>query len=207
VPYDKISVHLKRAVIAAEDANFLDHEGVDWTRSELSHYVGRGESIPSIDNMDKGNGYIDHPKHEVVFVQYGTYRHDQKRPRKKFITPSTKEVLYAQYFAKWADKIERVAVANYPARARGKVFGEVIAIVAIWPNGTIDSVDVLPSGQPILDQALVRIIKLSAPFERFSAEMTSQCDLLVISARFGFIDELSGTRSRVTGHEPKAATP
>ena len=30
VPYDKISLNLKRALIAAEDANFLEHEGFDW---------------------------------------------------------------------------------------------------------------------------------------------------------------------------------
>ena len=30
VPYDRISVHMKRAIIAAEDAKFLDHEGFDW---------------------------------------------------------------------------------------------------------------------------------------------------------------------------------
>lgn len=29
-PYEHISVHLKRAVVAAEDARFLDHEGFDW---------------------------------------------------------------------------------------------------------------------------------------------------------------------------------
>ena len=30
VPYNRISPNLKRAVIAAEDAKFLDHEGFDW---------------------------------------------------------------------------------------------------------------------------------------------------------------------------------
>jgi monofunctional glycosyltransferase len=30
VDYDRISGHLKRAVIAAEDAKFIDHEGFDW---------------------------------------------------------------------------------------------------------------------------------------------------------------------------------
>ena len=30
VPYSKISNHLKRALIAAEDAKFVDHEGFDW---------------------------------------------------------------------------------------------------------------------------------------------------------------------------------
>ncbi len=30
VAYERISVHLKRAVIVAEDAKFVDHEGFDW---------------------------------------------------------------------------------------------------------------------------------------------------------------------------------
>ncbi len=30
VPYREISLHLKRAIIAAEDAKFVDHEGFDW---------------------------------------------------------------------------------------------------------------------------------------------------------------------------------
>jgi monofunctional biosynthetic peptidoglycan transglycosylase len=30
VPYQKISINLKRAMIAAEDAKFLDHDGFDW---------------------------------------------------------------------------------------------------------------------------------------------------------------------------------
>ncbi|MBX9849906.1 MAG: monofunctional biosynthetic peptidoglycan transglycosylase [Rhodocyclaceae bacterium] len=29
-PYEKLSIHLKRAVIAAEDDKFIDHEGFDW---------------------------------------------------------------------------------------------------------------------------------------------------------------------------------
>ena len=34
VPYDQISVNLKRAVIAAEDGHFVDHHGFDWTGIE-----------------------------------------------------------------------------------------------------------------------------------------------------------------------------
>jgi monofunctional biosynthetic peptidoglycan transglycosylase len=30
VAYERISAHLKRAVVASEDAKFLDHEGFDW---------------------------------------------------------------------------------------------------------------------------------------------------------------------------------
>jgi monofunctional biosynthetic peptidoglycan transglycosylase len=34
VPYERISANLKRAVVAAEDARFLDHEGFDWEMIE-----------------------------------------------------------------------------------------------------------------------------------------------------------------------------
>jgi len=37
VPYSRISVHLKRSVIAAEDANFTEHEGVDWDAVERAY--------------------------------------------------------------------------------------------------------------------------------------------------------------------------
>jgi monofunctional biosynthetic peptidoglycan transglycosylase len=34
MPYERISAHLKRAVIASEDASFADHSGVDWEAIE-----------------------------------------------------------------------------------------------------------------------------------------------------------------------------
>lgn len=41
VPYAQISVHLKRAVIAAEDANFTEHDGVDWDAIERAYEQNR----------------------------------------------------------------------------------------------------------------------------------------------------------------------
>jgi monofunctional biosynthetic peptidoglycan transglycosylase len=37
VPYERISAHLKRAIVAAEDAKFLDHEGFDWEAIQQAH--------------------------------------------------------------------------------------------------------------------------------------------------------------------------
>ena len=36
MPYDRISVNLKRAMVAAEDAKFVDHEGFDWDGIQLA---------------------------------------------------------------------------------------------------------------------------------------------------------------------------
>ncbi|MDE2427714.1 MAG: monofunctional biosynthetic peptidoglycan transglycosylase [Burkholderiales bacterium] len=37
VPYQRISNHLKRAVIASEDDTFVDHEGVDWEAMQKAY--------------------------------------------------------------------------------------------------------------------------------------------------------------------------
>ena len=37
VPYNRISNHLKRAIIAAEDSNFSGHEGVDWQAMQKAY--------------------------------------------------------------------------------------------------------------------------------------------------------------------------
>ena len=41
VPYDRISIHLKRAVVVAEDAKFADHEGFDWEAIEKAREKNR----------------------------------------------------------------------------------------------------------------------------------------------------------------------
>ena len=53
VPYERISPHLKRAIIAAEDAKFVDHEGFDWEgmqkalekNQKKGRYVAGGSTI------------------------------------------------------------------------------------------------------------------------------------------------------------------
>jgi monofunctional glycosyltransferase len=53
VDYPRISVHLKRAIIAAEDAKFIDHEGFDWEgiqramekNQRRGQYVAGGSTI------------------------------------------------------------------------------------------------------------------------------------------------------------------
>lgn len=43
VPYRSISIHLKRALVAAEDAKFLDHDGFDWDAIEKAYEKNRKE--------------------------------------------------------------------------------------------------------------------------------------------------------------------
>ena len=47
VPYERISPHLKRAIVVAEDAKFADHEGFDWEAIEkaLEKNKARGKVV------------------------------------------------------------------------------------------------------------------------------------------------------------------
>jgi len=110
-----------------------------------------------------------------------------KRPRRKEISPATKEVEYAAYYAAWRDKIEKVGTENYPAEARGKLYGELIITVSIWSDGRIESITIhKPSGHPVLDKAAVRIFKIAAPYGHFSEKMKEKYQIFDITTRFIF---------------------
>ena len=87
----------------------------------------------------------------------------------------------------WRAKIERVGTINYPAEARGKLYGVLRLTVTIRPDGTVDSIDLdRSSGLKVLDQAAFRIVQLAAPFAAFPADIRKDTDLLVITRAWFF---------------------
>jgi periplasmic protein TonB len=110
-----------------------------------------------------------------------------KRPRRKEISPSTREVEYATYYAAWRDKVEKIGTENYPAEARGKLYGDLIVTVSIWSDGRIENITVhRSSGVAVLDKAALRIFKLAAPYGQFSPEMRAKYQIFDITTRFIF---------------------
>ncbi|MBN8894038.1 MAG: TonB family protein [Rhodanobacter sp.] len=89
-----------------------------------------------------------------------------KRPKVKYLTASTREYAYAAYMRGWSDRVERVGNLNYPEEARRRgLHGNVLLTVVLNLDGSIKSIDVIQSsGQPVLDAAAERIVRLAAPF-------------------------------------------
>jgi protein TonB len=111
----------------------------------------------------------------------------QERPRKRFLGASTKEYRFAQYEEEWRAKIERIGTLNYPAEARGKLYGTLQLTVTIRPDGQVDSIELnRSSGLKILDAAARHIVELSAPFAAFPADIRKDTDLLVITRTWFF---------------------
>jgi len=111
-----------------------------------------------------------------------------ERPRRKFISANTREHLYAGYMRSWVAKVERVGNLNYPARARrDDLSGSLVLSVDVLEDGSVGRIRVLrSSGNDVLDEAAVRIVRLSAPFAPLPEEIRSEVDVLTITRTWQF---------------------
>ena len=89
-----------------------------------------------------------------------------KRPKRKFVSASTREYAWADYLRGWVDRVERVGNLNYPDEARRRRIGGLVVIsVAVRRDGSIEGSRIIQSSRiPMLDAAALRIVQLSAPF-------------------------------------------
>jgi len=112
----------------------------------------------------------------------------QKRPRRRFIGARTQETRFARYVEDWRMKVERVGTLNYPQAARDqRIFGTLQLTVAIRQDGSVESVEInRPSGQKVLDEAAIRIVRLAAPFAAFPPDIAQDTDILSITRTWSF---------------------
>jgi protein TonB len=89
-----------------------------------------------------------------------------KRPKRKFVSASTREYAWAGYLRAWVDRVERVGNLNYPDEARRRrLSGELVISVAIRRDGSVERADVIQSsGSRLLDDAALRIARLAEPY-------------------------------------------
>lgn len=123
---------------------------------------------------------------------------ENKRPKKTFISPSTREVGYAMYFDSVRQRIEKVGTLNFPQKDGRKLYGELTMSISIFQDGSIyrndrdDGITVeRSSGNPALDEAAKRIVRRAAPFGAFAKNMRSsdRDDVWVMTTRFKFTRE------------------
>ena len=111
----------------------------------------------------------------------------QKRPRKKFIGANAAEYRFAQYEEDWRAKVERWGTVNYPAEARGKIYGNLRLSVTIRADGSVESVELdRSSGLKVLDSAAFKIVRMAGPFAVFPPDIRRDTDLLVITRTWFF---------------------
>lgn len=118
-----------------------------------------------------------------------------KRPHKTEITPATRRVEHAVYYAQVKARIEKVGTLHFPSRDGRKLYGELILSIPIFQDGSLYLKDGGPvvtrsSGDRALDKAAIKIVKNSAPFPDFPRKMISETgEVWEVTVTFKFTRE------------------
>ena len=86
--------------------------------------------------------------------------------------------------------MERIGNLNYPDEARRKrLSGQLVLEVVLNANGTVGDIIVRrSSGQRVLDDAAIRIVKLAAPYSPLPRNILEDTDILHIQRTWRFLN-------------------
>ena len=124
---------------------------------------------------------------------------ENARPKKRYISPATREEVYALYYDSLRRRIEDRGTRNFPEVNGRKLYGELTMNVTVDAVGrVVDAEIVVSSRNKRLDQQAVAIVRAASPFGAFSAAMRTQADQIVVTSRFRFTRE-DGLETTMTG--------
>ena len=84
---------------------------------------------------------------------------ENARPKKRYISPATREEVYALYYDQLRRKIEDRGTRNFPENQGKKLYGELTMIISVDAEGRVlDTEVVRGSGNKVLDRRAVAIV-------------------------------------------------
>ena len=115
---------------------------------------------------------------------------DSAAPKKRYISPATREALYALYYDSLRRRIEARGTNDFPQQGGQKLYGELTMNVTVDAQGRVVEAEIVrPSSSRLLDAKAVAIVHAAAPFGPFSTAMRAQADQIVVTSRFRFTRE------------------
>ncbi len=112
---------------------------------------------------------------------------DNALPRKRYISPATREASYAMYYDRLRHSIEDKGTANFPHARGQKLYGSLVMIINVNQHGRLMSSEVVQSsGNRDLDRRAQAIVQAASPFGPFSAAMRQSADVIAVVSRFNF---------------------
>ena len=124
---------------------------------------------------------------------------ENARPKKRYISPATREAEYAIYYDSLRRRIEDRGTHDFPEHQGKKLYGELTMNLTVDAEGRVVEADIVrPSKSRILDRRAVAIVRAAGPFGRFTADMRKQADQIVVTSRFRFTRD-EGLETSLTG--------
>lgn len=121
---------------------------------------------------------------------------ENERPKKRYISPATREEVYAVYYDQLKRKIEAKGTGNFPEAAGKKLYGKLTMILTVNFDGRILASEIVQSsGDLTLDRRAQAIANNAGPFGAFNAAMRRKADQIVLVSQFNFTrDEVLETK-------------
>ena len=114
---------------------------------------------------------------------------ENARPRKRYISPATREEVYAIYYDDLRRKIEERGTSNFPEAGGKKLYGSLTMVITVNNTGAVLDTEVVQgSGNELLDRRAQAIVK-SLSFGNFNEAMRRRADQIVVVSRFRFTRE------------------
>ncbi|WP_404300400.1 TonB family protein [Alicycliphilus denitrificans] len=115
---------------------------------------------------------------------------ENARPRKRYISPATREEVYAVYYDQLRRRVEDKGTQNFPEQGGKKLYGELIMIVTVNHDGRVLETEVVQgSGNRLLDRRAQAIARAAGPFGHFGPAMRARADQIAVVSRFKFTRE------------------
>ena len=115
---------------------------------------------------------------------------ENARPKKRYISPATREEVYAVYYDALRRKVEDKGTQNFPEQAGRKLYGELTMIVTVNHDGQVLGTEVVQgSGNALLDSRAAAIARAAGPFGHFGPAMRAKADQIAVVSRFKFTRE------------------
>jgi len=115
---------------------------------------------------------------------------ENARPRKRYISPATREAVYALYYDQLRRKVEDRGTRHFPEAGGKKLYGELVMILTVNHDGRVPSTEIVQSsGNRLLDGRAEAIARTAGPFGAFGPELRAKTDQLAVVARFKFTRE------------------
>jgi protein TonB len=112
---------------------------------------------------------------------------ENARPKRRYVSPSTREEVYAVYYDNLRRRVEDRGTENFPEVAGKKLYGALTMIVTVNFDGQVLATQIAESsGNRTLDRRAEAIVRNAGPFGLFSEAMRGKVDQLVVVSRFRF---------------------
>ena len=112
---------------------------------------------------------------------------ENARPKKRYISPATREEVYAVYYDALRRKVEDKGTENFPEQGGKKLYGELVMILTVNHDGKVLATEVVQgSGNRQLDTRAEAIARAAGPYGHFGPAMRAKADQIAVVSRFKF---------------------